>query len=190
MTGAAPTETGAGAKPRAAARVGASSLGKTPRKSAKQAGPPAGDLFSDGKDADALRTIGEVARALGLRQHVLRYWEDQFPTLRPLTRAGGRRYYRSEDIALVREIDRLVHREGYTLRGARLALGRPAGQGAAGAPLPAAIDADQSAAREQAPFEPTIAEGGGPEAAIIAALAVLRSHLEAIRSRLAAALSA
>lgn len=78
--------------------------------------------FDDGKDAQALRTIGEVAKALGLRQHVLRYWEQQFPMLEPLKRSGGRRYYRPEDIALVQTIDRLVNREGYTLKGARQAL--------------------------------------------------------------------
>ena len=76
-------------------------------------------LFDDGKDAGALRTIGEVAKALGIKHHVLRYWEEQFPMLSPLTRAGGRRYYRTEDIALIREIDRLLHREGYTIRGSR-----------------------------------------------------------------------
>ncbi|MET0587243.1 MAG: MerR family transcriptional regulator [Novosphingobium sp.] len=79
-------------------------------------------LFDDGKAPDALRTIGEVAKALGIRQHVLRYWEDQFPMLRPLQRNGGRRYYRPEDVHLVQSIDRLVHHEGYTLRGARQAI--------------------------------------------------------------------
>ncbi len=79
--------------------------------------------FDDGKAPDALRTIGELSRALDIRQHVLRYWEEQFPQLRPLKRSGGRRYYRPEDIALVATIDRLVHREGYTLKGARLVLG-------------------------------------------------------------------
>ncbi len=78
--------------------------------------------FTDGKDEGALRTIGEVAKALGIRQHVLRYWEEQFPMLKPLKRSGGRRYYRPEDIALVERIDRLVHREGYTLKGAKMAL--------------------------------------------------------------------
>ena len=78
--------------------------------------------FDDGKDPEALRTIGEVAKALGIRQHVLRYWEEQFPTLRPIKRSGGRRYYRPEDVALVARIDRLVHHEGYTLRGARKAI--------------------------------------------------------------------
>ena len=83
-------------------------------------GPPV--RFDDGKEAQALRTIGEVAKALGLRQHVLRYWEQQFPMLQPLKRSGGRRYYRPEDVALVQTIDRLVNREGYTLKGARQAL--------------------------------------------------------------------
>ena len=78
-----------------------------------------GALFEDGKAPDAMRTIGEVARALGIRQHVLRYWEQQFPMLSPLKRSGGRRYYRTEDIALIERIDRLVNREGYTLKGAR-----------------------------------------------------------------------
>lgn len=79
---------------------------------------------ADGKEEGALRTIGEVAKALGIRQHVLRYWEEQFPMLKPLKRSGGRRYYRPEDIALVQTIDRLVHREGFTLRGARQALSK------------------------------------------------------------------
>ncbi|MDG6078570.1 MerR family transcriptional regulator [Erythrobacter litoralis] len=78
--------------------------------------------FDDGKDKGALRTIGEVASATGIKAHVLRYWEQQFPQLRPLTRNGGRRYYRPEDIALVERIDRLVNREGYTLKGAKAAL--------------------------------------------------------------------
>ncbi len=99
-------------------------------------GDPAPSLFSDAKAPDALRTIGEVAAALGIRQHVLRYWEEQFPMLKPLKRGGGRRYYRTADVALVSTIDRLVHHEGYTLRGARLAL--EGGAAVAGAPVVAA----------------------------------------------------
>jgi DNA-binding transcriptional MerR regulator len=78
--------------------------------------------FPDGKDPAAFRTIGEVAQAFGLRQHVLRYWEEQFPMLKPLKRAGGRRYYRPEDVRLVSEISRLLYQEGFTIRGARQAL--------------------------------------------------------------------
>lgn len=90
-------------------------------------------LFDDGKEEGALRTIGEVAAALGIRQHVLRYWEQQFPMLKPLKRSGGRRYYRPEDVRMVETIERLVNREGYTLRGAKLAIeASAASSGAAG----------------------------------------------------------
>ena len=119
--------------------------------------------FSDGKEPDALRTIGEVSVALGVRQHVLRYWEQQFPMLRPMKRSGGRRYYRPEDVRLVALIDRLVHREGYTLRGARLAIA------GGGSKLPASADM-QDAATSASP--------------------VPISRLRAIRDRLAAALAA
>ena len=80
--------------------------------------------FDDGKDQGALRTIGEVADALGIRQHVLRYWEQHFPMLQPLKRSGNRRYYRTQDVLLVETIDRLVNREGYTIKGALQALSR------------------------------------------------------------------
>lgn len=91
--------------------------------------------FADGKEPGALRTIGEVAKALGIRQHVLRYWEEQFPMLSPLKRGGGRRYYRPEDVKMVETIDRLVHREGYTLKGAKMALQGGTAK-AAPAPMP------------------------------------------------------
>lgn len=71
------------------------------------------------KSADAFRTIGEMAEALGVRTHILRYWEEQFPMLKPLTRAGGRRLYRPEDVALLHTINRLLYSEGYTIKGAR-----------------------------------------------------------------------
>ena len=69
------------------------------------------------KAEGAFRTIGEVAAELNLPQHILRYWETRFPQLRPLQRAGNRRYYRPADVALARRIDRLLNREGYTVRG-------------------------------------------------------------------------
>ena len=122
--------------------------------------------FDDGKDAAALRTIGEVAAAFGIRQHVLRYWEQQFPMLRPLKRSGGRRYYRPEDVALVETIDRLINREGYTLKGARQAIEkRVPGSGGTDAP-PA------------------------PRSAGDAIDAAMLPQLRAIRQRLAAALAA
>lgn len=75
--------------------------------------------FDDGKEDGALRTIGEVSRATGIKTHVLRYWEQNFPMLEPLKRSGGRRYYRSADVQLIETIDRLVNKEGYTLKGAQ-----------------------------------------------------------------------
>ncbi len=69
------------------------------------------------KAAGALRTIGELAQEIGRPQHILRYWETRFPQLRPLTRAGNRRYYRPDDVALVRRIHQLLTDEGYTIRG-------------------------------------------------------------------------
>ena len=80
-------------------------------------------LFDDGKDTGALRTIGEVASALRVKTHVLRYWEKHFPMLRPMQRSGGRRYYRPQDVALLVRIDNLVNQQGYTIKGARLAIG-------------------------------------------------------------------
>ncbi|MEQ1688807.1 MAG: MerR family transcriptional regulator [Sphingopyxis sp.] len=74
------------------------------------------------KAHDALRTIGEVSAQTGVATHVLRYWEHHVPDLRPLRRAGGRRYYRANDIALVQRLQRLVSDEGYTLDGAARAV--------------------------------------------------------------------
>ena len=86
------------------------------------------------KAEGAFRTIGEVAADLGLPQHILRYWETRFPQLRPLQRAGNRRYYRPADVALARRIDRLLNHEGYTMRGVQKLLA----QGDAGEPAPQA----------------------------------------------------
>ena len=69
------------------------------------------------KSDTAFRTIGELSRDTGLPQHILRYWETRFPQLKPLTRAGNRRYYRPEDVALVRRIDQALNRQGYTIKG-------------------------------------------------------------------------
>lgn len=72
-----------------------------------------------GKSQAAFRTISEVADELKVAQHVLRFWESKFPQVRPLKRGGGRRYYRPEDIELLREIRALLYDEGYTIKGAQ-----------------------------------------------------------------------
>lgn len=72
---------------------------------------------SGDKTDRAFRTIGEVAETLGLAQHVLRFWEKKFYQIKPVKRSSGRRYYRVEDIELLREIRTLLHDQGYTIRG-------------------------------------------------------------------------
>ncbi len=69
------------------------------------------------KSATAFRTISEVGRELDIPQHVLRFWESKFSQVKPLKRGGGRRYYRPEDITLLRRIRDLLYTEGYTIRG-------------------------------------------------------------------------
>lgn len=71
------------------------------------------------KEQGAFRTIGELSKELGIKPHILRYWEDQFAMLTPLKRAGARRHYRPEDVATVKLINRLLNEEGYTIKGAR-----------------------------------------------------------------------
>ena len=81
------------------------------------------------KAPDAFRTIGELSEELGVAQHILRYWETKFP-LKPLQRAGNRRYYRPADIALARRINRLLNEEGYTVRGVQKVLREGRDEGA------------------------------------------------------------
>ena len=69
------------------------------------------------KSVDAFRTISEVADDLQLPQHVLRFWETRFPQIRPLKRAGGRRYYRPNDVFLLGSIRKLLYDQGYTIKG-------------------------------------------------------------------------
>ncbi len=69
------------------------------------------------KGAEAFRTISEAADELGVAQHVLRFWETKFSFIRPMKRAGGRRFYRPSDITVLAAVRRLLHQEGYTIKG-------------------------------------------------------------------------
>lgn len=69
------------------------------------------------KSAEAFRTISEAADELGVAQHVLRFWETRFTFIKPMKRAGGRRFYRPADIAVLSAVRRLLHQEGYTIKG-------------------------------------------------------------------------
>lgn len=93
--------------------------GRSARDSEQPAGQAAGrgSGRAGGKSADAFRTISEVSDELEVPQHVLRFWESKFGQVKPLKRGGGRRYYRPNDIELLRRIRDLLYREGYTIKG-------------------------------------------------------------------------
>ncbi len=84
-----------------------------------------GRARASGKSVAAFRTISEVSAELDVPQHVLRFWESKFTQLRPLKRGGGRRYYRPEDLVLLRRIHGLLYREGYTIKGVQRVLRAP-----------------------------------------------------------------
>ncbi|MDB4218907.1 MerR family transcriptional regulator [Emcibacteraceae bacterium] len=71
------------------------------------------------KSPNAFRTISEVSDGIGIPQHVLRFWESKFSQIKPMKRGGGRRYYRSEDVEIIDAIRKLLHDDGYTIKGAQ-----------------------------------------------------------------------
>lgn len=97
------------------------------------------------KAPNAFRTISEVADDLHIPQHVLRFWETKFPQVRPLKRGGGRRYYRPDDIVLLRRIADLLYTQGYTIKGVQRLLREGGGQLSDDIPPPTA---DERAAAE------------------------------------------
>ncbi len=124
------------------------------------------------KAPGAFRTIGELSQELGVAQHILRYWETKFPQLRPLQRAGNRRYYRAGDVELARTINRLLNSEGYTVRGVQKLL----------------RSKDGSAGGEDASPPAPAAEPPQPASAGARAGSVDLARLNAVRDRLASAL--
>ena len=107
-----------------------------------------------GKSDQAFRTIGELASELDIPQHILRYWESRFPQLKPLQRAGNRRYYRPADVALARRIHRLLNHDGYTIRGVQQLLASGASDRESGASAePAAPDPPLRPDRPAIPVE-------------------------------------
>jgi DNA-binding transcriptional MerR regulator len=133
------------------------------------------------KRPGAFRTISEVADEIGVPQHVLRFWESRFGQIRPLKRAGGRRYYRPDDVDLITGIQRLLHGQGYTIKGAQRVLKengvrfvQAIGRGEAEAMLPAPQDRDPDA---------EVAEAGGDVDMVLhEVLADLRACREALAS--------
>jgi DNA-binding transcriptional MerR regulator len=109
------------------------------------------------KAPNAFRTISEVADELHIPQHVLRFWETKFPQVKPLKRGGGRRYYRPDDIALLRRISDLLYIQGYTIRGVQRLLREGGGRLSDDIP-PAPADEQEEAEAERAavPMEPEL----------------------------------
>ncbi|MDE8346956.1 MAG: MerR family transcriptional regulator [Acidocella sp.] len=100
------------------------------------------------KTADAFRTISEVADELHVPQHVLRFWETKFPQVRPLKRGGGRRYYRPEDVVLLRRVADLLYTQGYTIKGVQRLLREGGGALLENIP-PASAEEQREAAAER-----------------------------------------
>ncbi len=124
----------------------------------------------DAKDAGAMLTIGELSEAVGKPPHILRYWETKFSQLKPLTRSGNRRYYRPDDVALVRRIDDLLSRRGFTIKGAQKELR---------APSPDLTDIRSGAPEKRAAVPVPPVATGGPSRATVDALRAIRRDLVA-----------
>jgi DNA-binding transcriptional MerR regulator len=108
------------------------------------------------KAPNAFRTISEVADELHIPQHVLRFWETRFPQVKPLKRGGGRRYYRPDDIALLRRISDLLYIQGYTIKGVQRLLREGGGRLSDDIPPPSAEERAAAAAEASAPRDPEL----------------------------------
>ena len=133
------------------------------------------------KSSSAFRTISEVAQDLDVPQHVLRFWETRFTQIRPLKRGGGRRYYRPEDVALLRLIRELLYDEGYTIKGVQKLMR----EGALKQRL-AQLEAEQLAEQASPAMEAPGASAADP---MRQQLRAILTELESLRDRLRAALS-
>ena len=141
------------------------------------------------KSPNAFRTISEAAEAVGAPQHVLRFWETKFPFVTPVKRAGGRRFYRPQDIVVLKAIRRLLHDEGLTIKGVQRlhkdqGLARLAAYGDADAAF--AMDAEPGAApaaSTPSPNTPTASRSDGDLRAILADLESARARLDAVLAR-------
>ncbi|WP_084005625.1 MerR family transcriptional regulator [Magnetovibrio blakemorei] len=137
------------------------------------------------KSTQAFRTISEVADELDLPQHVLRFWETKFKQISPMKRGGGRRYYRPEDVELLRAIKALLHFDGYTIKGVQKLLSSGGLNNlSASDTTPAPVASVEAAPADQAHIENNRAEPSLQPSFDLAGLAVLVRELEDIRDHL------
>lgn len=152
--------------------------------------PPDAAKARSKKAPNAFRTISEVADELHIPQHVLRFWETKFPQVKPLKRGGGRRYYRPDDIALLRRISDLLYTQGYTIKGVQRLLRE--GGGKLSDDIPPATEAERAAAEAERATSleqpllpsPEIAPGGDESARLRDILVQVLEDLQALRQLL------
>lgn len=154
----------------------------------------AGEAPMREKSSNALKTISEVSTELDTPAHVLRFWESKFNQIKPMKRGGGRRYYRPEDVNLLRGIRDLLYEEGLTIKGVQKVL-RERGQrhvAAIGAdeaepeiaPPPEAMVPEADASSEDETSADAYCEAPAPAAKVMTSLPAIVARLEAIRDRL------
>ncbi len=134
------------------------------------------------KAPNAFRTISEVADELHIPQHVLRFWETRFTQVKPLKRGGGRRYYRPDDIALLRRISDLLYTQGYTIKGVQRLLREGGGRLAEEIPPPS--PAEQAAAAAERARNPELPMPGLVPSAMPSARVLVRQKQEPEAERL------
>lgn len=110
------------------------------------------------KAPNAFRTISEVADEIHVPQHVLRFWETRFPQVQPVKRSGGRRYYRSEDIAILKHISNLLYVEGYTIRGVQRLLEEDASRFEEPKPTKTSVAADEQSVAQESESSESVAK--------------------------------
>ena len=129
------------------------------------------------KSPAAFRTIAEVAGDLDLPAHVLRFWESKFPQIKPLKRRGGRRYYRPEDVALLRRVRSLLYTEGYTIKGVQRLLRDSGGRVPRAAEPAAPAPSEEATTVHSNVTEGTIRSAREPLRALLAELEAIRGLL-------------
>ena len=135
------------------------------------------------KAPNAFRTISEVADELHIPQHVLRFWETKFPQVKPLKRGGGRRYYRPDDISLLRRISDLLYIQGYTIKGVQRLLREGGGKLSDDIPPPPADETDSPEAERTEPELPMPGLAPPPSTQVVRSSVRPRNEAEAERLR-------
>ncbi|NIZ02231.1 MerR family transcriptional regulator [Thalassospira lucentensis] len=126
-------------------------------------GAAAGTSRRTAKSDSAFRTISEAAKELGLQQHVLRFWESKFPQIQPMKRAGGRRYYRPEDIEFLASIRTLLHDQGFTIKGVQKLLDQNKGK----LPGEITVNAAEVEPVDRVGLQPGVAQSSGVDKAAL-----------------------